>query len=90
LGTSLAQVTPIELHAEEATEFFIICEHDLSTFDKLLNNVLDFIGYDRIYMHISTTWEKPAYSSQQPIYTGCIKKKVIELQRAIVSELLCV
>ena len=23
-------------------------------------------------------------------YTGCIKKKVIELQRAIVSELLCV
>ena len=45
-------VTPIELHAEEATEFFIICEHDLSTFDKLLNNVLDFIGYDRI-MYIS-------------------------------------
>ena len=24
------------------------------------------------------------------LYTGCIKKKVIELQRAIVSELLCV
>jgi hypothetical protein len=24
------------------------------------------------------------------VYTGCIKKKVIELQRAIVSELLCV
>ena len=45
-------VTPIELHAEEAREFFIICEHDPSTFDKLLNNALDFIGYDRI-MHIS-------------------------------------
>ena len=52
LGTSLAHVIPIELHAEEATEFFITCEHDLSTFDKLLNNALDFIGYDRI-MHIS-------------------------------------
>jgi hypothetical protein len=44
----LAHVTPIELHAEEATEFFIICEHDPCTFDKLLNNALDFIGYDRI------------------------------------------
>jgi hypothetical protein len=45
-------VAPIEPHAEDATEFFIICEHDLCTFDKLLNNALDFIGYDRI-MHIS-------------------------------------
>ena len=50
---SQGDVTPIEPHAKEATEFFIIrCEHDLCTFDKLLNNVLDFIGYDRI-MHIS-------------------------------------
>ena len=48
----MAHVTPTELHAEEATEFSIICEHDPCTFDKLLNNVLDFIGYDRI-MHIS-------------------------------------
>ena len=31
---------------------FLICEHDPSTFDKLLNTALDFIGYDRI-MHIS-------------------------------------
>jgi hypothetical protein len=45
-------ITPTELHAEEATEFFITCGHDLSTFDKLLNNALDSIGYDRI-MHIS-------------------------------------
>ena len=28
--------------------------------------------------------------TQIQCYTGCIKKKVIELQRAIVSELLCV
>ena len=39
-------------YAEEATEFFINCEHDLSTFDKLLNNALDFIGYHLI-MHVS-------------------------------------
>jgi hypothetical protein len=30
------------------------------------------------------------YSQTTNTYTGCIKKKVIELQRAIVSELLCV
>jgi hypothetical protein len=52
LETSLAQVTPIEMPAEEATTFFIICEHVPSSFDKLLNHALDFIGYDRI-MHIS-------------------------------------
>ena len=48
----MAHFTLIKLHAEKATEFFIICEHDPSTLDKLLNNALDFIGYDRI-MHIS-------------------------------------
>jgi hypothetical protein len=47
-GRVWPHVIPIEPHAEEATEFFIICEHDLSTFDKLLNNALDFIGYDSI------------------------------------------
>jgi hypothetical protein len=29
-------------------------------------------------------------TDEQGDYTGCIKKKVIELQRAMVSELLCV
>jgi hypothetical protein len=48
----LAHFTLIKLHAEKATEFFIICEHDPSTLDKLLDNALDFIGYDRI-MNIS-------------------------------------
>jgi hypothetical protein len=56
----LAHVTTIELHAEEATEFIIICEHDPCTFDKLLNNALDFIGYDRI-MHISNLGKSGLY-----------------------------
>ena len=60
---SQGDVTPIEPHAEEATEFFIICEHDPCIFDKLLNNVLDFIGYDRM-MHISNLGKAG---------TGCIK-----------------
>ena len=64
----MAHVTPIEPHAEEATEFFIICEHDPCTFDKLLNNALDFIGYDRI-MHISNLG-KPAYVFISPTSTS--------------------
>ena len=53
---SQGDVTPTELRTNEATEFFIICEHDSCTFDKLLNNALNFIGYDRI-MHISNLWK---------------------------------
>jgi hypothetical protein len=32
----------------------------------------------------------PAPGGYMKAYTGCIKKKVIELQRAIIRELLCV
>jgi hypothetical protein len=56
-------------YAEEATEFFINCEHDLSTFDKLLNNALDFIGYDRI-MYISKLGKADLYVFVSPTSTS--------------------
>jgi hypothetical protein len=38
---------------------------------------------------VLTNWQTEKFNFDTN-YTGCIKKKVIELQRAIVSELLCV
>ena len=48
-----------------------------------------------LYFPFEALWVQICADGQQNlicgvIYTGCIKKKVIKLQRAIVSELLCV